>query len=146
MNNSATVVEVRIREKKGIILEPHRSGYFRTATCQRLSCSAQSFFSLYLLAPSHSSHQFTRYHMKMEQILLCLLRPWERPHTKQIGLALDEVGLALCAFLCTYSVWSGCACICLSSPGCVYNIPLPILKVVCQCVSDDYGCSFADSR
>lgn len=59
MNNSATVVEIRIRKKKGITLESHNSGYFRAAGCQRLSCSAHSFCSvsscsLSFLPPVHS--------------------------------------------------------------------------------------------
>lgn len=46
MNNSATAVEASVREKKEIISEPYHSGYFGMASCQSLSCSAQSFFSL----------------------------------------------------------------------------------------------------
>lgn len=63
MNNSATVVEVRIREKKEIILEPYHSGYFRTSSCRLRSCSAHPFFflsscSLSYLPPVHSlSHE-----------------------------------------------------------------------------------------
>lgn len=97
MNNSATVVEVRIREKKGIILEPHHSGYFRTASCQRLSCSAHSFFSLSscslsYLPPVHSLSHEDRTDSPLSSPSLGRTAY----QADRMGLALDKVSLVLC--------------------------------------------------
>lgn len=103
MNNSAPVVEVRIREKKGNFF------FFGAATIQAIfKRGAVSGFpaALTLSSPSppassRSSHQCARYHMKIEQILLCLACPWEGLHTKQME---DGIGVggnkprSLCSF------------------------------------------------
>lgn len=118
MNNSAPVVEVRIREKKGIFF------FFGAATIQAIfKRGAVSGFpaALTLSSPSppassRSSHQCARYHMKIEQILLCLACPWEGLHTKQME---DGIGVggnkprSLCSFaspMVVVCLFLGCIC------------------------------------
>lgn len=69
-----------------------------------------------------------------------------------MGLALDKVSLVLCTLILLYLYGRGVCTFVVSFLGCINNmfvdrfahLPVPILKVVCQYVSGDYGCSFAD--
>lgn len=126
MNNSATVVEVRIREKRKLFWSRTIRAIFERRAVST-SPAALTLSSPSLLAYSRSSHRFIRYHKKIEQIFLCLLRPWEGLHTKQIE---DGIGIgwsqpcSLCSFASTVY---GCG-LCIFV---VFLVHLPILKLVC---------------
>ena len=158
MNNSAPVVEVRIREKKEIFfffffLEPPPFRLFSNVGAVSGFPAALTLSSPSPPAPSRSSHQCARYHMKIEQILLCLACPWEGLHTKQIE---DGIGVggnkprSLCSFassmvvVCLFSAVFVIFLLMLSEFFCFVFLHPSIPKVVCQFVSGDYGCSFAD--
>ena len=83
MNNSDTVDEIRIREKKRFILRRHHSGYFRTVNCQRLSCSAYAFFSFSSCCLSFLSlaHSLSHKDGTDSSLFLC---PWKWPQTEHI--------------------------------------------------------------
>lgn len=102
------------------------------------------------LAPSHSSHQFTHYHMKKEQILLSCLS-FRRTAYKSIWWDwwLKSASFVCCVPLhlhgcgvCIFVSFCGCICIMFVDSVCLYIFQSQ--RFFCQYISGDYGCYFAE--
>lgn len=119
--------------------------------------AALTLSSLSLLALSYSSHLFTLYDVKIEQILLCLLCPCKGLPTKQIGRGRQWIESA-CFFMCLFiyiSMAGGAAFPYLCEHICrilsIFADKVPSSSanpeaclLVCT-VSGDYRCCFAET-